>query len=168
MTLQVTQNAAKNVIVSTIVQTAVTVYCVVQSTTTALSGGSSDDDDGCFPGDSRILHQEKGYMFMANASVGDNILSVHTQSGKSTGLFSDIVYLPHLQNNKFESFIKIDLENGMSLRLTKNHLIPVVGGCEAGSFITTTALIKASAVSGGDCVFVVKNDGKNSISCSTY
>ena len=57
---------------------------------------------------------------------------------------SPVLFLPHKKNDITRKFDEVTLANGMVLRMTRNHLLPLCDG----------SLVTARSLEEGDCVVV--------------
>lgn len=104
-----------------------------------------DDEDPCFSGDDVVTLESGQSMRFAEISVGDRILSAD-KAGNTH--YSDVVFLPHEQNNKQATFVEMSTSTGNKLCATKNHLIVTCSGATAS----------AGSLTVGQCVRTVTGD----------
>jgi len=104
-----------------------------------------DDEDPCFSGDDVVTLESGQSMRFAEISVGDRILSADKAGNIH---YSDVVFLPHEQNNKQATFVELNTSTGNKLRATKNHLIVTCSGATAS----------AGSLTAGQCVRTVTGD----------
>jgi hypothetical protein len=105
----------------------------------------------CFSGDSTIYLEGNITKQMKDAAIGDKILSYSMRENKF--VYSPIVAIPHDNNNIISEFMEIQTSNGKKLKLTPDHLVPIMK-----STGTTFDIISAKDISIGDTIITV--DGK--------
>jgi len=102
----------------------------------------------CFSGDSLLTLKNGESIPMSKATVGQEILSYSYEKGAF--LYSPIVWLPHAENTDGSDFVKIDTKSGLSLTLTKDHLVPS-GSCDANP--SSYSLKRADHVKPNECMY---------------
>ena len=73
------------------------------------------------------------------SQVGDMILSADRDGIISS---SPVLFLPHKKNDVTRKFDEVTLANGMAVRMTRNHLVPLCDG----------SLVTARSLKEGDCL----------------
>lgn len=110
---------------------------------TERSSGSSSGDGGsevCFHASSQVQLSNGSFKRMEHLSVGDKIASVD-EKGHLTSV--DVVYLPHLQNNREATFLKITCmpsnRKETSIQVTSRHFL-FASGSDSEAFVDSVAL----------------------------
>lgn len=120
---------------------------------------ASSSSSVCFAG-SELVRLESGLKKpISEVVIGDRVLSFSTKSNDF--VFSDVVSVPHEQNNKEATFQQITTMKELNIKLTPSHLI-LSRKCSSDSEMTLT---EASKIQKGDCLLtligeeeVVSND----------
>jgi len=108
----------------------------------------------CFSGDSTIYLEGNITKQMKDAAIGDKILSYSMRENKF--VYSPIVAIPHGTNNIISEFMEIQTSSDKKLKLTPDHLVPIMK-----STGTTFDIISAKDISLGDTIISV--DGKETV-----
>ena len=127
----------------------------VPTKSSAQAGASTPRKNKCFSKDSS-LHLEDGSSMQINtAKIGDKILSYSLTENKFK--YSPIISIPHEKNNISSQFIEITTSSGKKIKMTKDHLIPIIS---EGS--SDMKLIKAENINTNDVILTV--DGCETVS----
>ena len=102
---------------------------------------ASSDYSGamCFPGESFLRLPNGTTKAFYELEVGDMILGADRNGTVSA---SPVLFIPHAENSLVRHFDEIELVNGMIVRMTRNHLLPL---CD-GSLVTARSLKKDDCV----------------------
>ena len=124
--------------------------CAQECTPQEMDGCSSTGSTGaiCFTGDSLLtLADGTTTKKFHDLEIGDVILGADRNGTISP---SPVLFLPHPENDIVRSFDEIEMVNGMIVRMTRNHLLPLCDG----------ALVTARSLKEGDCVMTKDGEGK--------
>ena len=118
-------------------------------------GGASNplSAASCFAGSEQVTLENGHTKAMADVQVGDRVLMVNA---KGQQVFSDVVYLPHGDNEEQATFAQVTTESGRDIKMTMNHILPA-GACA----LSTLPLVAAGRVVMGDCIQTV--DGREQV-----
>ena len=83
-----------------------------------------NEGKGCFSKDSKIKLEDGSFKDITDVKNGDRILSYSPQ--KDEFIYSPVVYIIHEKNNDLSTFIDILTEKNKKIRMTSNHLIPII------------------------------------------
>ena len=121
----------------------------------APAGGASNplSAASCFAGSEQVTLENGHTKAMADVQVGDRVLMVNA---KGQQVFSDVVYLPHGDNEEQATFAQVTTESGRDIKMTMNHILPA-GACA----LSTLPLVAARRVVMGDCIQTV--DGREQV-----
>jgi len=116
-------------------------YNYISCTTPPAAAASST----CFAGSESIMLESGATVPISDVRVGDKVLA-YSSASQST-VFSDVVAVPHGQNNIKANFQHIAMESGADIKMTAEHSLPA-GACSLASL----PLARAADVQVGDCV----------------
>ena len=74
--------------------------------------------------------------------------------------FSDVIAVPHAKNNDRVMFHEIALGNGVDIRMTGEHLLPVAASCGSDEVFTVTA---AKDIATDSCVMTVDGQSQTTV-----
>ena len=101
----------------------------------------------CFSSGTLLTMKNGSFIPMSEASMGLEVLSYSYR--KSSFVFSPIVWIPHAANTESALFVQINTRNGLTLTLTKQHLLPS-GSCDASTH--SYSLKRADRIRPNDCL----------------
>jgi hypothetical protein len=81
----------------------------------------------CFAASETVLLESGEQLSIADVKVGDRVLVASVDKKLH---FVPVVSLPHGKNSARAAFITLTLENGGSLKMTPDHLLPVSSHCQ--------------------------------------
>lgn len=123
----------------------------------------------CFSARDRVSLRDGIFKSMAEVKVGDEIQTLNDQGHLE---YSPVIYLPHGRNNIPAAFVEILLEDGKKIRMTPDHLVPLLD-CRlrasnhldhvSSSHLSQT-LVPARHVNTTDCLLVASHDTSHSFS----
>jgi len=116
---------------------------------------SSSSSSSCFAGSETVQLQNGNTKQISQVEIGDAVLSYNPVSGVFS--YSPVVSIPHAQNSRSASFVHLETEEGMGIKMTPDHLLPS-GVC--GSSTSSFPLSKASEVQVGSCVQTTEGQKK--------
>ena len=124
---------------------------------------ASSDYSGamCFPGESFLRLPNGTTKAFYELEVGDMILGADRNGTVSA---SPVLFIPHAENSLVRHFDEIELVNGMIVRMTRNHLLPL---CD-GSLVTARSLKKDDCLMTADGASKVTTTKQNIISHGIY
>ena len=93
--------------------------------------------------------------------MGDDILGADRNGVTS---FSAVLFLPHHKNNATRQFDEVSTSSGLTVRMTRNHLLPL---CD-GSLVTARSLKKDDCLMTADGASKVTTTKQNIISHGIY
>lgn len=88
------------------------------------SGGEGGGGGPCFFKDSLLKLENGEKIRIEDAKIGDKILSYSLN--KNSFVYSPIVAIPHEKNSIESNFIEIKTLSGKNIKMTPDHLIPVL------------------------------------------
>jgi hypothetical protein len=109
------------------------------------AGGSSSTGAICFTGDSLLTLEDSTTKKFRDLQVGDMIMGADRYGNVS---FSPVIFLPHKPNDIQRKFDEITTGGGSSVRMTRNHLIPL---CDS-------SLVTARSLKTGDCLMTANGE----------
>lgn len=105
----------------------------------------------CFSGSDTVTLEGGGTKAMAEVEIGDRILSADREGNFA---FSPVVFLPHGSNTHAAPFLEVTTSGGKTLRMTKNHLLPLAA---TGALVPASTLLTGHAVRTVDGTETVAN-----------
>jgi len=111
----------------------------------ASTGSSGAGGRTCFSGDDKVQLESGDMKLFRSVQVGDSILSANRDGVTS---YSNVVFLPHGENDKRANFVEIHTEGGKTIKMTHAHLLPLCSG----------ALSLAVEIEAGSCVRTIDGD----------
>jgi len=78
----------------------------------------------CFPGDATVQTENGNRISMNRLRVGDRILTVDVATGRS--YFDDVIAFLHRSETAKSSFVRLHLQDGSALTLSRRHLVYVL------------------------------------------
>jgi len=110
-------------------------------------GGGGGSGAICFTGESLLTLEDGSTKNFHSLEVGDVILGANRNGTISA---SPVLFIPHPKNTNLRQFDEIELVNGMVVRMTRNHLVPLCDG----------SLVTARSLKEGDCLTTTKGMSK--------
>jgi hypothetical protein len=99
----------------------------------------------CFTGDSLLTLEDSTTKKFRDLQVGDMIMGADRYGNVS---FSPVIFLPHKPNDIQRKFDEITTGGGSSVRMTRNHLIPL---CDS-------SIVTARSLKTGDCLMTANGE----------
>lgn len=112
------------------------------------------EDNVCFAGSESILLESGDMKLMQDIRVGDRV-QVSSNDGRL--FFSDVIFLPHGNNQKLSHFIELETNVG-SLKVTEKHLVRVSSDCSSTN--NEFELVYAENIEIGQCLDHVEGKTK--------
>jgi hypothetical protein len=106
----------------------------------------------CFSGDDTVKLKNGDIIPLSDIRIGDEILTVDSNNKYK---FSPVISLPHGKNSIHATFVHIVTAKGLSIKLTKEHFLPVTtGACRTKDAFSGDSwhLIKANSIVVDSCV----------------
>jgi len=108
---------------------------------TTSSGSNGAGSRTCFSADDTVWLESGEKKPFRSVEIGDSILSANRDGVTS---FSNVVFLPHGENDKRATFVEIKTKAGKTIKMTRGHLLPLCTGdlsiandIEAGTCVRT-------------------------------
>jgi Hint module len=110
---------------------------------------------GCFAGSEMLVLEDGRSISLSAARVGDRVLAYSSTTGEY--VYTPIVVLPHPPNMDEAWFVHIQLQSGIDIKVTRDHLL-AVGACvgELAPSMQGKGLVKAHLIRVGTCVLRVE------------
>jgi hypothetical protein len=77
---------------------------------------------GCFPNHAKVILENKQELDIGKLKIGDKILSY--DSKKKDYSYSPVIFIPHPKTKEEYPFLKIKINDDISITMTENHFIP--------------------------------------------
>mmetsp|Transcript_2413 Transcript_2413/g.2975 ORF Transcript_2413/g.2975 Transcript_2413/m.2975 type:complete len:562 (+) Transcript_2413:79-1764(+) len=97
----------------------------IPSPTKAPTGGGGGGGRTCFSSEDKVTLESGEDIPFRSLKIGDRILSANRDGITS---YSNVVFLPHGENDKRATFVEINTEAGKTIKMTRAHLVPLCSG----------------------------------------
>jgi len=116
-------------------------------TCNSASSPTSSPAKSCFAGSEVVTLESGESKLISNVQVGDRVLAA---DAKGNQRFSEVIYVPHMDNRDKAHVNQITTVSGRDIKLTADHMIFASAACDA-----SYALAAAGKVAVGSCLQTV-------------
>lgn len=112
---------------------------------------------GCFPNNAKVrLEENNQELEIVELKIGDKILSYNSK--KKEYEYSPVIFIPHEKTSEKYQFLKIKIDNDISIIMTENHFIPT----------DVDTIKRASELKIGDILQIINSSSNPSLRSIQY